>query len=105
MNILTFVGLLSLYGSKNKKPIPPVNFSEFAGGSLLCVMGILMAVIERHKSGRGQIVDANITEGIAYTGSWLIRSQNEFVWGNPKGQNLFVNLFLQRYNLQPILKF
>lgn len=79
-----------MYGFNKSKPIPPVNFSEFAGGSLVCVMGILMAVIERFKSGKGQIVDANITEGIAYTGSWLMRSQNTFIWGNPKGQNLFV---------------
>lgn len=54
-------------------------------------MGILMAVIERYKSGKGQVVDANITEGIAYTGSWLMSSQNSTVWGNPKGQNVFVN--------------
>ena len=77
-----------MYGSKNLKPIPPVNFSEFAGGSLVCVMGILMAVIERYKSGKGQVVDANITEGIAYIGTWLMATQNLFIWGNPKGQNL-----------------
>lgn len=82
---------MSLYGSKNSKPIPPVNFSEFAGGSLICVMGILMAVIERNKSGKGQVVEANITEGNAYTGSWLMSSQNSILWGNPKGQNMFVN--------------
>lgn len=85
---------MSLYGSKCLKPVPPVNFSEFAGGSLICVMGILMAVIERYKSGKGQVVDSNITEGIAYTGSWLMSSQNSIVWGNPKGQNLFVNFFI-----------
>ncbi|XP_025424295.1 alpha-methylacyl-CoA racemase isoform X2 [Sipha flava] len=88
INYVALSGLLSLYGSKDKKPIPPVNFSEFAGGSLVCIMGILMAVIERFKSGKGQVVDANITEGIAYTGSWLMASQNSFIWGQPKGQNL-----------------
>lgn len=76
-----------MYGSKNKKPVPPINFSEFGGGSLICVVGILMALIERNKSGNGQVVDANITEGIAYTGSWLMRTQNTSLWGKPKGQN------------------
>lgn len=80
-----------MYGSKNQKPVPPVNFSEFAGGSLVCVMGILMAVIERYKSGKGQVVDANITEGIAYTGSWLMTSQDSIAWGQPKGQNMLVH--------------
>jgi len=88
INYLAISGLLSLYGSKNTKPVPPVNFSEFAGGSMVCVMGILMAVIERYKSGKGQVVEANITEGISYVGSWLMCSQDSMVWGKPKGQNL-----------------
>lgn len=79
-----------MYGAKNQKPIPPVNFSEFSGGSLVCVLGILMAVIARNNIGKGQVVDASITEGISYIGSWLMRSQNSFIWGNPKGQNLLV---------------
>jgi len=86
-----------LYGSKNPKPVPPVNFSEFAGGSLVAVMGVLMAVIERYKSGKGQVVDANITEGVAYTGSWLMGTQNSVVWGKPKGQNLLVITFCLLY--------
>ncbi|XP_026815067.1 alpha-methylacyl-CoA racemase isoform X2 [Rhopalosiphum maidis] len=88
INYLAISGLLSLYGSKNTKPVPPVNFSEFAGGSMVCIMGILMAVIERYKSGKGQVVDANITEGISYVGSWLMCSQDSMIWGKPKGQNL-----------------
>lgn len=83
---------MSLYGSKNTKPVPPVNFSEFAGGSMVCVMGILMAVIERFKSGKGQVVEANITEGISYIGSWLMCSQDSMIWGKSKGENLLVDL-------------
>lgn len=88
INYLAISGLLSLYGSKNTKPVPPVNFSEFAGGSMVCVMGILMAVIERYKSGKGQVVEANITEGISYVGSWLMSSQDSMIWGKSKGENL-----------------
>ncbi|KAE9533121.1 hypothetical protein AGLY_009549 [Aphis glycines] len=88
INYLAISGLLSLYGSKNTKPVPPVNFSEFAGGSMVCVMGILMAVIERYKSGKGQVVEANITEGMSYVGSWLMCSQDSMIWGKSKGENL-----------------
>ncbi|KAF0766793.1 alpha-methylacyl-CoA racemase [Aphis craccivora] len=88
INYLAMSGLLSLYGSKDTKPVPPVNFSEFAGGSMVCVMGILMAVIERYKSGKGQVVEANITEGISYVGSWLMSSQDSMIWGKSKGENL-----------------
>jgi alpha-methylacyl-CoA racemase len=34
--------------------------ADFAGGGLMCVMGILMALMERSKSGKGQIIDANL---------------------------------------------
>ena len=98
MFILKLKGLLSLYGSKNSKPIPPINFSEFAGGSMVCVMGILMAVIERNKSGKGQVVNTNITEGISYIGSWLMSSQDSMIWGKSKGQNLFVNFWKLFYD-------
>ncbi|XP_050422324.1 alpha-methylacyl-CoA racemase [Adelges cooleyi] len=87
INYLAISGLLSLYGGKNPKPIPPVNFSEFTGGSILCVLGILMAVIARPNIKKGQIVDANVTEGIAYAGSWFMRSQDTLLWGRPKGHN------------------
>lgn len=36
------------------------HLADFAGGGLMCVMGILMALMERSKSGKGQIIDANL---------------------------------------------
>lgn len=37
-----------------------IRIADFAGGGLMCVMGILMALLERSKSGTGQVVDANL---------------------------------------------
>lgn len=37
-----------------------VYVADFAGGGLMCAMGILMAIVERYKSGKGQVVDANL---------------------------------------------
>lgn len=45
----------------NEKPIFPLNLlGDFAGGGLLCALGILLALIERGKSGRGQVVNADM---------------------------------------------
>jgi alpha-methylacyl-CoA racemase len=52
-----------MIGRQGEKPLPPVNIlADFAGGGLMCVMGILMAIIERGVSGRGQVIDANLVK-------------------------------------------
>jgi alpha-methylacyl-CoA racemase len=52
-----------MIGRKGKKPFFPLNIlADFAGGGLMCVMGILMAIIERSVSGKGQIIDANLVK-------------------------------------------
>jgi alpha-methylacyl-CoA racemase len=38
---------------------------DFAGGGMLCAMGILLALVERNRSGKGQIVDAAMVDGAA----------------------------------------
>lgn len=43
------------------KPNFPLNLlADFAGGGLVCALGILLALIERGKSGRGQVVNADM---------------------------------------------
>ena len=45
----------------SEKPVFPLNIlADFAGGGLMCVLGILLALIERGKSGRGQVVDTDM---------------------------------------------
>ncbi|XP_067001916.1 alpha-methylacyl-CoA racemase isoform X3 [Anabrus simplex] len=89
INYLAMSGLLSLMGRKSDAPIAPLNLAaDFGGGGLMCALGILMALLERHKSGKGQVIDASMVEGVAYLGSWLFRSQHLPFWGQPRGQNL-----------------
>ncbi|XP_044758667.1 alpha-methylacyl-CoA racemase [Coccinella septempunctata] len=89
INFLAMSGLLSLFGRKNEKPTFPVNtVSDFGGGGLMCALGILLALIERGQSGKGQIVDNNMVNGTAYLGSWLYRSQNLPIWGQKRGENV-----------------
>lgn len=89
INYVGMSGILSLLGRKDEKPTPPVNLlADMAGGGLLCAFGICTALLERHRSGRGQIVDSSMTEGAAYVASWLTRSQNLPIWGKPRGENL-----------------
>jgi alpha-methylacyl-CoA racemase len=64
INYIALSGALSLFRRKGEKPLPPCNLlGDFAGGGMLCAMGILLALIERTNSGKGQVVDAAMVDG------------------------------------------
>ncbi|VEN45183.1 unnamed protein product [Callosobruchus maculatus] len=89
INYIAISGLLSLFRRKGEAPLPPTNLAaDFGGGGLMCALGILLALLERSKSGLGQVVDNSMVHGSAYLGSWLYRSQNLPIWGNKPGENI-----------------
>lgn len=66
INYIGLAGALSLFRRRGEKPLPPCNLlGDFAGGGMLCAMGILLALVERNRSGRGQVVDAAMLDGAA----------------------------------------
>ncbi|XP_023951495.2 alpha-methylacyl-CoA racemase [Bicyclus anynana] len=88
INYIAMSGLLSMLSKNQQPPHPPINIvGDFAGGSLMCSLGILLALFERAKSGKGQVIDASMTEGAAYLGTWLFKSQNLPIWTGEPGTN------------------
>ncbi|KAF7327904.1 Acyl-CoA dehydrogenase [Mycena kentingensis (nom. inval.)] len=74
INYLALSGVLSLLPGKDK-PAPPINIlADFAGGGLSCALGILLALIERGRTGQGQVVDANMVSGARYVSSFPLLS-------------------------------
>ncbi len=66
INYIALSGALSLFRKKGEKPLPPCNLlGDFAGGGMLCAMGVLLALIERNRSGKGQVIDAAMLDGAA----------------------------------------
>ncbi|ELT87540.1 hypothetical protein CAPTEDRAFT_152090 [Capitella teleta] len=87
INYLAISGMLSRLGRQGEKPYAPINLlADFAGGGLMCAMGILMALMERHQSGKGQIVDASMVEGAAYVSSFVWQSVDLPMWGAGRGE-------------------
>lgn len=88
INYISLAGVLSRFGVKGQPPVGPANIlGDFGGGGLMCAMGIVMALFERTKSKKGQVVDCSITEGSAYLSSFLwetINKQSDFFWPNKK---------------------
>ncbi|XP_065890485.1 alpha-methylacyl-CoA racemase-like [Dysidea avara] len=89
VNYLAISGVLSMLGRSNQPPNPPINLlADFAGGSAMCVLGILLALIERNTSQRGQVVDAAMVEGATYLNYFLRASKKMGIWTEPRGHNL-----------------
>lgn len=66
INYIALSGALSLFKRKGERPLPPCNIiGDFAGGGLLCALGILLALIERNRSNKGQVVDSAMIDGAA----------------------------------------
>ncbi|XP_055410660.1 alpha-methylacyl-CoA racemase isoform X2 [Bubalus kerabau] len=82
-------GVLSRIGRSGENPYAPLNLlADFSGGGLMCTMGIIMALFERTRSGKGQVIDASMVEGTAYLSSFLWKTQEIGLWEQPRGQNI-----------------
>ena len=66
LNYLAVSGLLPLLGARDRKPAIPLNVvGDFGGGGLYLALGIVSAILEAKASGKGQVVDAAMVDGVA----------------------------------------
>ncbi|KAI9729681.1 MAG: hypothetical protein M1818_008434 [Claussenomyces sp. TS43310] len=88
INYIAVSGALSLLGRKAEKPLPPANIlGDFAGGGAMLCQGILLALLARERSGRGQVVEANMVDGSAYLTTFPRLLLKTSKWNYPKGEN------------------
>lgn len=67
LNFIALTGALNAIGRKHQKPVPPLNLvGDFAGGAAYLVIGMLSALLEAQRSGKGQVVDAAMVDGTAH---------------------------------------
>lgn len=66
INYLALTGALAAIGAAHGSSLPPLNLvGDFGGGSMFLAFGILAALWERERSGKGQVVDAAIIDGVS----------------------------------------
>ena len=66
INYLSQTGALSAIGYRDRPPVAPLNLvADFGGGSMFVLVGIVAALYERERSGRGQVIDAAMVDGVS----------------------------------------
>ncbi|KAJ7593029.1 CoA-transferase family III domain-containing protein [Mycena floridula] len=90
INYLAISGVLSMLPGEGKPKFPMNILADFAGGGMTLVMGILLALTERNKTGRGQTVNTDMVSGTRYLSIFpLIRSSLETPQqSDPRGKGL-----------------
>ncbi len=89
LDYLAVSGALSAIGEPGGPPVPPLNLvGDFGGGSMLLVAGVLAALVERATSGRGQVVDAAMVDGISTLMAMIWGMRAGGGWQDARGSNL-----------------
>ena len=89
INYIALAGALDPIGRKGQAPVPPLNLvGDFGGGGMLLAFGILAALVERSRSGQGQVVDAAMVDGAAVLMAIFQGMRAAGFWSDERGTNL-----------------
>jgi alpha-methylacyl-CoA racemase len=89
IDYIAVAGSLDPIGRAGQRPVPPLNLvGDFGGGGMLLAVGVLAALVERERSGLGQVVDAAMVDGSALLASFLYGLRAAGAWRDERGTNL-----------------
>ena len=89
INYISITGVLNAIGRRGQPPSIPLNvIGDYAGGSLYLALGILAGILEARSSGKGQVVDAAIVDGVASLMTVLVGLKEGGMMAGQRGTNL-----------------
>jgi len=89
LNYVALTGVIHAIGRAGQPPAIPLALTgDMGGGALYLVMGILAALLERSRSGQGQVVDAAIVDGAASLATLFYGLHAAGVWQDARGTNV-----------------
>ena len=89
INYVALAGPLAAMGRASSPPAPALNLvGDFGGGGMLLAFGIVAALLERERSGEGQVIDAAMLDGAASLFASIIGFMNMGVWSETREANL-----------------
>lgn len=89
INYISLAGALHAIGRPGEKPVPPLNLvGDFGGGGMLLAFGVVCAMLEAQKSGKGQVVDAAMVDGAATLMAMFFTMGAAGVFTDQRGTNM-----------------
>jgi alpha-methylacyl-CoA racemase len=89
INYISLTGALHAIGRPGERPVPPLNLvGDFGGGALYLAMGMLAALHEANRSGKGQVVDAAMTDGATSLMAMFYGFTASGMWADEHGTNM-----------------
>ncbi len=89
INYIALSGVLYSVGNKDSGPIPPLNLTgDFGGGAMFLAFGVVSALWEAQRSGKGQVVDTSMLEGSAYLMLPIYGMHGSGFWSDERGANI-----------------
>jgi alpha-methylacyl-CoA racemase len=89
INYISLAGVLHAIGRAGEAPVPPLNLiGDFGGGGLILAFGIACALVERGRSGQGQVIDAAMVDGAAVLMAACHGMLAGGVWKDERGTNM-----------------
>ena len=89
INYIALTGALHAIGRKGGTPVPPLNLvGDFGGGGMVLAFGIACALYEARASGKGQVIDAAMTEGAASLMAMFYGRMAAGHWRDERGVNV-----------------
>lgn len=89
LTYLATTGALWMMGRSGAPPTPPLNLvADYGGGTMLLLFGVMAALFEAGRSGRGQVVDAAMVDGVSAMMGIFERFRAEGQWQAEREANL-----------------
>jgi len=89
INYVALSGMLHAMGRADSPPAPPLNLvGDFGGGAMMLAFGVVCAVLEARGSGKGQVVDAAMTDGSALLGAMMYGLRAFGMWTDQREANM-----------------
>jgi alpha-methylacyl-CoA racemase len=88
IDYLALTGALHAIGRAGEAPVPPLNLvADFGGGAMYLAVGLLSALVERQRSGLGQVVDCAMVDGAAHLTTFIHGLLAAGAWRDQRGVN------------------
>ncbi|MBX9591822.1 MAG: CoA transferase [Hyphomonadaceae bacterium] len=89
INYIALAGALHAIGRQGEAPVPPLNLvGDFGGGGMFLAFGVVCALLEAQRSGRGQVVDAAMVDGSATLMALMYGLFSQGGWKDERGVNV-----------------